>query len=228
MVLGIFSLLATSSHYDLKANDSTTVVALPAWRQDNLLTYARHTNRVTDAGLAREPSLCKLVKEQYFFSGGSLGQFCKKRQELVDTVDICCNMRDHEQENCMFNLYVADPDKLSHYSTRSQWRLCIDSGYALTKLAKQVCTDNISQEYQFGTSIDAGFDRTAYKLYFHHRIYESLVKKKPVVIYMRDTRQSTIELRSFRGKYSDMVEMNLTATTIWKHLCRKTRTGEQT
>ncbi|KAH9158484.1 hypothetical protein LEN26_002945 [Aphanomyces euteiches] len=57
MVLGMFSLLATSSHYDLKANDSTTVVALPAWRQDDLLTNARHTNWATETGLAREPSL---------------------------------------------------------------------------------------------------------------------------------------------------------------------------
>ncbi|KAH9103702.1 hypothetical protein AeMF1_020026 [Aphanomyces euteiches] len=132
--------------------------------------------------------------------------------------------RDHEQENCMFNLYVADPDNLSHYSSRSQWRLCMDSGYALTKLTKQVCTDNFSQAYQFGTSIDAGFDRTAFKLYFHHAINECLVKKKPVVIYMRNSltyhRIEIVpkQLQCYGGNESDCynyLETSLSDNTYW-------------
>ncbi|CEG39561.1 P-loop containing nucleoside triphosphate hydrolase [Plasmopara halstedii] len=66
-------------------NDSRIVV-LPAWRDANLLQYTKLTNWVVDSGLRKikrqKTPVAKLVKEQYFYSGGSLREFCKNGARL--------------------------------------------------------------------------------------------------------------------------------------------------
>ncbi|KAF4045360.1 hypothetical protein GN244_ATG02270 [Phytophthora infestans] len=64
-----FHFLATSGQYDAKHNDSARVVVLPAWRDTDLLQYAKLTNRATETDLRTieryDTPIAKLVKEQY-------------------------------------------------------------------------------------------------------------------------------------------------------------------
>ncbi|CEG44799.1 uncharacterized protein PHALS_01135 [Plasmopara halstedii] len=55
------------------------IVVLPAWRDVDLLQYAKLMNWVVDSGLRKikrhKTPVAKLVKEQYFYSSGSLRGF---------------------------------------------------------------------------------------------------------------------------------------------------------
>ncbi|KAK1940761.1 hypothetical protein P3T76_007467 [Phytophthora citrophthora] len=90
-----FDLLATSCQFDAKHDDRSKVVVLPAWRDADLLQYAKSTKWVIETGLRtvlrKDTPIAKLVKEQHFYSGGSLREFCKERQELEERVEgDCC------------------------------------------------------------------------------------------------------------------------------------------
>ncbi|KAH9150474.1 hypothetical protein LEN26_004070 [Aphanomyces euteiches] len=69
--------------------------------------------------------------------------------------------------------YVADPSDPLHYTTWSVWKVCTDSGYALTKLGEEMTSNELLQVYQYGKSIDAGFQAVAFKQFFHRAIYEA-------------------------------------------------------
>ncbi|OWY97076.1 Crinkler (CRN) [Phytophthora megakarya] len=77
-----FHFLATSCQYDAKQSDESHIVVLPAWRQDDLLKYATLTDWVVETGLREvkrvNTPFQELVSEQYFYSGGSLREFCER------------------------------------------------------------------------------------------------------------------------------------------------------
>ncbi|ETM52082.1 hypothetical protein L914_04212, partial [Phytophthora nicotianae] len=58
------------------AKNDSRIVVLPAWRDADLLQYGKLTNRVIEAGLRKikrqNTPWPKLVKKQYFYSGGCL------------------------------------------------------------------------------------------------------------------------------------------------------------
>ncbi|POM65808.1 Crinkler (CRN) family protein, partial [Phytophthora palmivora] len=66
-----FNFLATSCQYDVKHDDSSRIVVLPAWRDADLLQYAKLTDWVIKTGLRKtkqENTLFqKLIREQYFY-----------------------------------------------------------------------------------------------------------------------------------------------------------------
>eukprot|EP00644_Phytophthora_capsici_P015186 jgi/Phyca11/575550/estExt2_Genewise1.C_PHYCAscaffold_750112 len=76
-----FHFLATSCQYDAKQDDSAHVVVLPAWRYDDLLRIAKLTNS----------------KKQYFYSGGSLREFCKESGMLKIRVTKNCRSVGNDQ-----------------------------------------------------------------------------------------------------------------------------------
>ncbi|KAE9067668.1 hypothetical protein PF010_g27372 [Phytophthora fragariae] len=73
--------------------DGGTRRAVTAWRRDDLLHYAKLTNWVVDTGLRMTTQLQpqtwpKLVKEQYFYNGGSLREFWVKWIEFDATTSL--------------------------------------------------------------------------------------------------------------------------------------------
>ncbi|GMF09067.1 unnamed protein product [Phytophthora lilii] len=96
-----FDVLATSCQFDAKQDDNSRIVVLPAWRDADLLQYAKLTNWVVDSGLRKikrqNTPMAKLVREQYFYSGGSLREFCKERGLLVEHVAKYCLPVDNQQ-----------------------------------------------------------------------------------------------------------------------------------
>ncbi|KAH9182983.1 hypothetical protein AeNC1_015043 [Aphanomyces euteiches] len=190
-----FHFLATSSYYDVKPSEIAEMVVLPAWRRSDLLAYARLTNWADNAGFSAvtltEPKLKDLVNQQYYYSGGSLSQFCKTRPQFIRRVDLdfqvvgkvgeaigrspfYCYKDSRKNENLdrVCRHYVADASDPLHYTRWSQWKFCIDSGYALANLGEEMTSKELYQVYQYGKSIDAGFQAAAFKLFFHRAIYE--------------------------------------------------------
>ncbi|CAK4931566.1 unnamed protein product [Aphanomyces euteiches] len=112
--------------------------------------------------------------------------------DLVDRIDLDCRMvtklgessgckslssygdnRKNENLDRICRQYVADPSDRLQYTTWNRWKLCIDSGYALAKLGQEMTSGELFQVYQYGKSIDAGFQAVAFKQFFHCAIYEA-------------------------------------------------------
>ncbi|KAE9317940.1 hypothetical protein PF008_g18619, partial [Phytophthora fragariae] len=95
-----FACLATSCQFDAKQDDNSQVVVLPAWREADLLEYAKSSEWVIETGLRKTTQLKfstwpKLVQEQYFYSGGSLREFCRTREDVkTRVVDACATVKD--------------------------------------------------------------------------------------------------------------------------------------
>ncbi|CAK4633543.1 unnamed protein product [Aphanomyces euteiches] len=184
------------------------MVVLPAWRRSDLLAYGRLTNWADNAGFSAvtltEPKLKDLVNQQYYYSGGSLHQFCKTRPQFIRRVDLdfqvvgkvgeaigrspfYCYKDSRKNENLdrVCRHYVADASDPLHYTRWSQWKFCIDSGYALANLGEEMTSKELYQVYQYGKSIDAGFQAATFKLFFHRAIYEGKTIGPPPQINMR-------------------------------------------
>ncbi|CAK4442798.1 unnamed protein product, partial [Aphanomyces euteiches] len=60
-----FHVLATSCQYDAKAPEESKLIVLPAWRFEDILSYAKLTDSTVDTGSVetKERSLKKRVKE---------------------------------------------------------------------------------------------------------------------------------------------------------------------
>ncbi|KAF4130954.1 hypothetical protein GN958_ATG19847 [Phytophthora infestans] len=199
-----FHFLATSCQYDAKHDDSARVVVLPAWRQADLLTFAQQTNWVIDTGLREVMLLLKgktfseLAGEQYYYSGGSLREFCKTRDELQSqVVDDCAAVENDQAFQLIYN-YGGDKAKSQmdrlrrhciddctneeHYMRRIHWRLTVDSGYALRRLGKNISMAKQLEIYTYARSIGAGFHGVAFELLLHSAVQY----RKSVVLKMRE------------------------------------------
>jgi hypothetical protein len=201
-----FDFLATSCQFDAKNDDNSRIVVLPAWRDADLLEYARLTNWVIETGLRKikrcNTPFAKLVKEQYFYSGGSLREFCRSREMLVIRVARDCGAVDNAQAfELVYNYgggqsmkqvdrlrrhYITNPCKQEHYYDSRYWKLSVDSGYVLSKLGRVVDTAKQLQIYTYAESVGAGFHGVAYELLLHNAVRGAFVKSKPVALKMRE------------------------------------------
>ncbi|KAG6941691.1 hypothetical protein JG688_00018543 [Phytophthora aleatoria] len=201
-----FKFLATSCQFDARQDDGSRVVVLPAWRDADLLQYAKLTNWVIDTGLRKikrqNTPWLKLVKEQYFYSGGSLREFCKKREMLVMRVAGDCRSVGNAQAfELVYNYgggqsksqvdrlrrhYITDCSREVDYYDSQWWKLSVDSGYVLSKLGRIVDAAKQLDAYKYAKSVGAGFHGVAYELLLHNAVHGAFTKRKPIVLKMRE------------------------------------------
>ncbi|GMF34176.1 unnamed protein product [Phytophthora lilii] len=113
-----FDVLATSCQFDAKEDDNSRIVVLPAWRDADLLQYAKLTNWGIVRKIKRQNTpFAKLVKEQYFYSGESLHEFCKEQSLLVERVARYCLSVDNQQAFELVYKYGGD-------KARAKWIVC--------------------------------------------------------------------------------------------------------
>ncbi|KAK1937052.1 hypothetical protein P3T76_009830 [Phytophthora citrophthora] len=173
------------------------------------MNYAKLTNWVVKTGLSKtitveDSVLRKLVKEQHFFSGGSLRQFCQARKEATLQAVGDCPVNRDEAVNLAYNFrggtygcredrlrrhYITDCHKEQDYQDSRCWKLFVDSGYVLSKLGPMVDMDNLFNLYQYAKSVGAGFHSITYKQLFHNAVRGSIAKQQPVVVWSREGSQ---------------------------------------
>ncbi|KAG1688295.1 hypothetical protein DVH05_003834 [Phytophthora capsici] len=211
-----FHFLATSCQYDAKQDDSAHVVVLPAWRYDDLLRFAKLTNWVIETGQRKQKRTdtpcAKLAKKQYFYSGGSLREFCKERGMLQILVTKNCRSVGNDQAfELVYNYgggqsksqvdrlrrhYIADCSREADYYDSQWWNLSVDSGYVLSKLGRIVDTGKQLQIYKYAKSVGAGFHGVAYELLLHNAVRGAFIKRKPVELKLRKgSEYEKIEIR---------------------------------
>lgn len=199
-----FHFLATSCQFDVRQDDQSRLVVLPAWHKADLLTYAQQTNWVIDTGLrkilhsVKDKTVPILVEEQYYYSGGSLREFCRTRDELQSrVVDDCAAVKSDQANELMCTYgggksqnqvdrlrrhYIDDCTKEEHYRRRIHWTLSVDSGYALKLLGKNVSMEKQLEIYTYAKSIGAGFHGVVFEVLLHSAVQY----RKPVVLKMRE------------------------------------------
>ncbi|KAF4030693.1 hypothetical protein GN244_ATG17511 [Phytophthora infestans] len=211
-----FDVLATSCQFDAKQDDNSSIVVLPAWRDADLLQYAKLTDWVTETGLRKvkrkNTPYSKIVKEQYFYSGGSLREFCKKRSSLEERVardcravgngqafDLVYNYGGGQSKSQVDRLrrhYITDWNREVVYHDSRWWKLSVDSGYVLSQLGRKIDTDKQLEVYKYSKSVGAGFHAVAYEQLLHNAVRGVFVKRKPVVLKMREgSKYEKIEIR---------------------------------
>ncbi|GMF38967.1 unnamed protein product [Phytophthora lilii] len=171
-----FKLLARSCQFDANEDDNLRIVVLQAWRDADLLQYAELTNWVIETGLRKikrqNTPFAKLVKEQYFYSGGSMREFCKEQSLLVERVARYCLSVDNQQAFELVYIYGGGQSKSQvdrlrrHYITdcslevdyRDSRRcfLSVDSGYVLSQLGRKNDMDKQLKVYTHVKSVGAG------------------------------------------------------------------------
>ncbi|KAE9349138.1 hypothetical protein PF008_g7034 [Phytophthora fragariae] len=203
-----FHVLATSCQYDAKHDDPSHVVVLPAWQRNDLEKYARLTDWAISTGLLRktknlnDSTWRKFLKEQYFYSGGSLRDFCKTREALKEQVERYCSKignvqayqlvytygsgRSSDQVDRIRHHYITNPENEEHYTKSRYWKVSVDSGYALKYLGQNVSMQKQLEVFTYAESVDAGFLGTTYKLLLRHAVHEAYAKKTPVVLKMNE------------------------------------------
>ncbi|ETP42956.1 hypothetical protein F442_10174, partial [Phytophthora nicotianae P10297] len=211
-----FHFLATSCQFDVKHDDRSRLVVLPAWRDADLLQYAKLMNWVIETGLRQikqqDTPFPKLVKEQYFYSGGSLLEFCKTRSSLEERVVRECRAVENDQAfELVYNYgggqsksqvdrlrrhYITDCNREVEYHDSRWWKLSVDSGYVLSQLGRKIDTDKQLEVYKYAKSVGAGFHGVAYEQLLHNAVRGAFVKRKPVVLKMREgSKYEKIEIR---------------------------------
>ncbi|GMF38849.1 unnamed protein product [Phytophthora lilii] len=169
--------------------------------------FAHLTDWVISAGFRKTKNLKdstwpKLVKEQYFYSGGSLREFCKTREALKEQVEKDCGKvgnaqeyelvytyggdRSNDQVDRVRRHYITDPQNEDHYTKSRYWKGSVDSGYALKLLGRHVSMEKQLEVIKYAESIGAGFFGTAYELLLPHAVHEAYAKKTPVVLKMNE------------------------------------------
>ncbi|KAF4127120.1 hypothetical protein GN958_ATG23680 [Phytophthora infestans] len=178
--------------------------------------YAKLTNWVTETGLRKvkrkNTPYSKIVKEQYFYSGGSLREFCKKRSSLEERVardcravgngqafDLVYNYGGGQSKSQVDRLrrhYITDWNREVEYHDSRWWKLSVDSGYVLSQLGRKIDTDKQLEVYKYAKSVGAGFHGVAYEQLLHNAVRGVFVKRKPVVLKMREgSKYEKIEIR---------------------------------
>ncbi|TMW55589.1 hypothetical protein Poli38472_010471 [Pythium oligandrum] len=171
-----FNILATTSEYDAKRSDPSHVVVLPAWQKEDLFRYAHETDWIDTPeirNLAIGSSVSELASGQYYYSGGSLRDFCMDREELKDFVAAGCNsITDPKTYNLVSPFgggraysdqvdplrrhYIPDRDDEQHYYRRAQWKTVADAGYALELLTPRLSNEKLQalDEYSKSTRLE--------------------------------------------------------------------------
>ncbi|KAL3673519.1 hypothetical protein V7S43_001227 [Phytophthora oleae] len=186
-----YQLIASSIETEFASNESCTEVVLPAWRFDDLLQYAESKleawKKSTGLDQEKRKDVYELAKMQYFYSGGSLCDFCKTRADVKNAMDgICGLVRKAQTIDLEFghsprgNLwdrirrhYVVNPSDEEHYWLISHWRIEIDAGYAFKRVGRFMDEDKQLSLYQLAQKLQAGFGGSAFEQCFHGAIRRS-------------------------------------------------------
>lgn len=194
-----FQLLATSVDDKMNFDDSTCEVILPGWRYDDLLQYAKLTlddwKKSTGLGQEKHKDTLALVKEQYFYSGGSLRDFCRYREDIKNGMDGICGIvrklqtvdledvdpQRRESFDRVRRDYVIDPTDEEHYWLICHWRAQMDSGYAFKQIGRFMDCVKHFDHYQFAQKTRAGFWGSAYEQCFHGSVRRA-TKRSPVQV----------------------------------------------
>lgn len=177
---------------------STDEVVLPAWQFNDLLRYAELTlptwKRLTGLDQEKQETTLKLAQDQYFYSGGSLRDFCRNRVDVKNGIDgVCARVSSAQTLDLELQLgsrgynlwdrirrdYVVDPNDDEHY-----WQVChrktaMDSGYAFKRIGRFMDIQKQIDLYKIAQTLQAGFEGSAFEQCFHSAVRRS-TKKFPV------------------------------------------------
>jgi hypothetical protein len=186
-----FQLLSTSMEDRTSFDDSTCEVMLPGWQHADLLQYAKLTlydwKKSTGLDQDQHKETLALVNEQYFYSGGSLRDFCTNRGDVKNGMagicDIVRQMQTVDLEEAdphgsesfdrIRREYVGDPSDEDHYWQVPYWRVQIDSGYALQRIGRFMDWEQHFGQYEFAHRVRAGYWGEAYAQCFHGSVRRS-------------------------------------------------------
>ncbi|CAH0489366.1 unnamed protein product [Peronospora farinosa] len=189
-----FQLLLTSEKDKITSDDSTCEMMLPGWRYDDLLQYAQSTldawKKTTGLDQEKQNDTADLVKDQYFYSGGSLRNFCRSRKDMKNELNGMCDIvkRMHTVDwedvdpqriasfDQMQRWYVVDPSDEKHYCLSSYWKAQMDSGYVFDQIGRFIAWEKDLDYYQFAQQTRAGYWGSIYKQYFHASVRRSTQK----------------------------------------------------
>lgn len=172
--LSPYNLLATSSQFRLKSDDPTELVILPAWQFSDLADFANKTKML---------EVNRTAKDVYYFSGGSLREFCRQEQNLKDRVALTVNAVGQgsealkllgsyggASEGQLDNVrrhYVKDPKVLCHYSSSLHWKLMVDSAYVLKELVAGCSLQQFENVYNLTKVFGGPFHGCAFEHDLH-------------------------------------------------------------
>ncbi|ETK80602.1 hypothetical protein F441_14048 [Phytophthora nicotianae CJ01A1] len=177
---------------------STDEVVLPAWRFNDLLRYAELNledwKQMTGLDQEKGKTPLELAQEQYFYSGGSLRDYCRNRTDVKNGIDGVCAIVSSAQTLEMkleqgprgYTLwdrirrhYVVDPNDEEHYWLVCHWEMAMDSGYAFKRIGRFMNEKMQLNLYQVAKNLRAGFEGAAFEQYFHGAVWRS-TKRYPI------------------------------------------------
>ncbi|OWZ24677.1 Crinkler (CRN) [Phytophthora megakarya] len=190
--------LLTSSMEDSFVNvEPSTEVVLPAWQFADLQQFAESTveDWKESTGFGQKcNNTRKLVKKQYFYSGGSLRDFCRYRGDVenkneaifgvLSTNDVKLQLSRQYTSDPLSGVrrhYVLDPSNEDDYWLVSRWKLVIDSGYAYKSIGWYMDESRTRELYQFAYKHRSGFWGSVYEVCLHEAIRHS-TKRSPLQV----------------------------------------------
>jgi hypothetical protein len=188
--LGAFNLLATSSQYRVKGDDSDTrCILLPAWRLEDLKGYLEASLPKNLSSDQRVDQVKEKFETPYFYSGGSLRLFLdshKSRENLIlsaldavknEGADVLLRERaagTKSQVDLLRKRFLKDCTDPTHYETRAQWVTVVDSVFALRKLRDMISLKVFSKTLAVAKGVRGAFYGLAFEQYIHKKAYEGL------------------------------------------------------
>jgi hypothetical protein len=152
------------------------------------------------------------TRDRFFYSGGSLRDFCRDLDVTRDYVESALEVLTPDQAIVLVSSYgltskaqvdrirrhyVVNPDNVEHYLRRRHWKLVVDSAFVLKSLIAMCEEKQFQEVYDFAKSIGGAFYGWAFEFYVHKRAANNLImctlsdrmpvrhKKKPKVIEQR-------------------------------------------
>lgn len=169
-----YDLLATSAQFRPKNCDPTNLVLLPAWQFDDLKAFSLKRNPPKGLGNA---------KDRYYFTGGSLREFCGEDMFLESRVDMALRAitsgsqalelmgtfggSTRLQVDTVRRLYAKDRKNVEHYTRVSAWVLAVDSGYVLQELVSRCTLEQYKNMYTFTRAFGGAYYGWAFECYLH-------------------------------------------------------------
>jgi DNA replication protein DnaC len=178
-VLGSAILIATSSQYDIKHDDPTRRLLLPAWNESDLKLFASKTGVVEESETA----------ERFYYSGGSIREFCRDKEELrmrlnedlliVTSAQVTVLISQYggksdQQVDRIRRHYVVAPDNVDNYlGGCGEWKMVVDSAYVLKKLINMCDLKQYEEVHNFARTIGGAFHGWAFEMLVHKMAAQS-------------------------------------------------------
>lgn len=132
----------------------------------------------------------ELVEAQYFYSGGSLRNFLKHREDVKNGIDSICGIVENAQSVDLESLhqaglqvsesydrvrrhYVLDPNDEDHYWHVCHWLTQVDCGYAFKRIGRFMDWENLIGNYECAQKARSGFCGAAYEQCFHGALHQA-------------------------------------------------------